>query len=190
MLAAEGLKDIIDMEQYPVGHYLNASQGGPFTYCRHGGWYECDMHAHYLCAKKIRSDDPWAMFDFVECANEQFGAVTEPANFPDPTVVRPLETCANKLKYNWTELSTCAKRDSPPLAIAAAKKGHERGIAFAPTVFVAGTEVSTMQGVDAKKVLAAICKAYTGKKPAGCKSVVEEKALSSTELQDSTCKIA
>jgi hypothetical protein len=162
------MKDIIDLQQTPVGHYLNETQGGPYMYCRHGGWYECELHAHYLCAKKMSNNDSYAMFDFVECANAAMGAQSDPGNFPLTTAVDVMKNCATKLKYNWEKLTECTKTDAQQLEIAAAAHGYNRGIHFAPTVFVSGKEVSGQTGVDIKAMLKTICDDYKGTKPAAC----------------------
>ena len=91
-------------------------------------------------------------------------------DFPDPSAVDTLKECATQLKYDWTKLSECTKTSAPALQNAVALIGSQRGVAFAPTVYVNGKEISTMQGVDINKMLAAICAAYKGEKPAGCKS--------------------
>lgn len=127
------------------------------------------------------------MFDFTECSNKALGAESDPSNFPLPSSLHVFENCAQQLKYNWTALTTCAHTDAEALQNAAAKTGNDRGIHFAPTVFVAGKEVSTMSGVDPKVLLAAVCKAYTGPKPAGCKNALEGDATQIVER--SACKI-
>ena len=56
------------------------------------------------------------------------------------------------------------------MEIAAAKHGSDRGIHFAPTVFVNGKTVSGNTGVDINAMLKTICSEYKGTKPAGCKA--------------------
>jgi hypothetical protein len=114
-------------------------------------------------------NDSFAMFAFVECANAKMGGGAS-GDFPDPSAVDTLKECATQLKYDWAKLSKCTKTDAPVLQNAVALAGSQRGVAFAPTVYVDGKEISTMQGVDINKMLAAICAAYKGEKPAGCKS--------------------
>ena len=67
------MRSIIDLVQYPVGHFLNASQGGPFTYCRHGGWPECELQAASLC---VRERFHIRIMVAVQALPERFGKVT------------------------------------------------------------------------------------------------------------------
>jgi hypothetical protein len=79
---------IVNLVQYPVGHYLNASEGGPFMYCRHGGWPECNSHGMFLCVRELLGGPsvPAAnkgMLDLGECVNDALGFAKDPATFPD-----------------------------------------------------------------------------------------------------------
>lgn len=168
----------MNLTQYPVGHYLNASQGGPFTYCRHGGWPECELQAAFLCAREQKGAE--AMFNLGECVNNALGFAKDPATFPDYDLATNdlVPTCAAKLGLKSDLLFRCAREQGPALQNLAAGEGALRGIRFAPSLFINGQQVSK----DTNKItLKQVCDAYTGKKPAACTNAgaeVEERQVS------------
>ena len=169
MLATPGIAAIVNLTQYPVGHYLNASLGGPFTYCRHGGWPECELQSAFLCAREQK--DAQAMFDLGECVNDALGFSEDPATFPDYDGATSdlVPACAKKLGLDEAALFRCAREQGPTLQNAAAGEGAKRGIRFAPTLFIDGK-----QQTATKITLRQICDAYTGPKPKACSGAEEE----------------
>ena len=116
MLQTPGIADIVNLTQYPVGHYLNASMGGPFTYCRHGGWPECELQSAFLCARVQKGAQ--AMFDLGECVNDALGFSRDPATFPDYTADNAkaantlVPACAAKLGLDEAALFRCAREQA------------------------------------------------------------------------------
>ena len=55
--------DIITLTQHPLAR-VNES----YAFCHHGGWYECEMQTHALCAGKLKPDEPLATYHYIDCA--------------------------------------------------------------------------------------------------------------------------
>ena len=157
MLAAEGVKNIVNLTQNPLAR-VNES----YAFCHHGGWYECDMQTHALCAKKLKPDDAFAMFEYIECNFGNLG--TKDA---DNT-----RLCAANATLDYEDLWKCATGfgpdSGPDMLLKSAQLADSLGVNSSPTVFINGKE---LQGVPtAPDLLKAICDAYTGAKPKGCTS--------------------
>ena len=152
ILQAVGVADIVNLTQYPIGR-VNDS----FAFCHHGGWYECDLETHALCARTLKPDDRWAMFNFIECS---FGNLN--VNDADNTRI-----CAQKIGLNYTDLWQCAigrspRASGPRMLLSSIAEATSRGVHSAPTIFLNGEQVGH------SLTLEQVCEAYTGPKPAGC----------------------
>ena len=172
VLSKPGIHAIVKIVQYPVGHYLNASQEGPFVYCRHGGWAECRLHSFFMCAKNqsVSEGPGFEMLDMIECINDQLGYNTDPGHFPTPKE-GAVEACAGKLRLDYDKLFACSRSDGLRLQTESAAEGAKRGIVAAPTLFVNG---KLIQGLDV--TLKMVCDAYTGAAPDACKNLAATEA--------------
>ena len=126
------MADIIDLHQYPVGHYLDSSKGGPFSYCRHGGWYECELQSNFLCAFKLGGNSSTVQFQFAECVNDQLGFKTDPGHFPRLDVKDALDTCATATNLDAQALWACAREEGPRMLDESFAEGDRRSIGAAP----------------------------------------------------------
>lgn len=154
ILQAEGVRDIVNLTQYPIGR-INDS----FAFCHHGGWYECDLQTHALCARALKPSDRWAMFNFVECSFANL-------NVDDVDSTRQ---CSQKVGLNYTDMWQCATGRSrlasgPRMLLSSIEEATARGVHSAPTVYLNGEQIGH------SITLELICDAYTGLKPAGCTS--------------------
>lgn len=152
ILSADGVADIVNLTQHPLAR-INDS----FAFCHHGGWYECDLQTHALCAGKILGkNDSFAMFKYVECNFDNLGVV-DADNTRD---------CAQKLFMDYKTLWHCSTgRGSSMgagLLLNSAQLADSLGVHSAPTVMLNG------KAVGHSLTLQAVCDAYTGPKPAGC----------------------
>ena len=165
VLSLPGMSDIIELVQYPIGHYL--PEYGGFTYCRHGGWYECELQSNFLCAREMSGNSSAVAFAFNECVNDQLGAVSDPGHFPRLDVKGALDTCAMSQHIDPQQLYACARERGPQLLDGTASEGNRRGVAFAPTEYINGKQMADYTNVT----LAAVCEAYKGaNKPPACSS--------------------
>ena len=148
VLSTPGIEAIVNLTQYPVGHYLNASAGGPFTYCRHGGWPECELQAAFLCAREQAGGK--TMFDLGECVNNALGFAKDPATFPDYDLASNdlLPKCARQLGIDEVALFHCARERGPALQNAAAAEGASsvRACAALPPRLGRRTETASRPG--------------------------------------------
>ena len=148
ILSAEGVADIVNLTQHPLAR-INDS----FAFCHHGGWYECDMQTHALCAGKMKPTEPYAMFNYVEC------------NF-DNLNVNDTRLCATNASLAYKDMWHCATgygpEAGPGLLLASARYASALGVHSAPTVLLEGKEVGH------SLTLRQVCDAYTGPKPKGC----------------------
>lgn len=155
MLAADGIKSIVNLTQHPLAR-VNES----YAFCHHGGWYECEMQTHALCSKQMLPSDPFAMYEYIEC---NFGNLGK----EDADNTR---LCAKNLTLAYPKLWDCATgygpKSGPGLLLASAQLADSMSVNMAPTVFINGKQQA---GVPQEKdLLKAICDAYTGVKPSGC----------------------
>ena len=171
ILAAEGVADIVNLTQHPLAR-INDS----FPFCHHGGWYECDLQTHALCAGKIGSNaSAFAMFDYVEC------------NFDNLHVDDADNTraCATKSSLDYTSLWQCAAGrgagSGQAMLLASAQLASSLGVHSAPTVMLNGKPAGH------SLTLEAVCDAYTGPKPAGCQQPAH--ILAAKSASGSTCHV-
>jgi hypothetical protein len=141
----------VNLVQHPLAR-INDSM----AFCHHGGWYECDLQTHALCAGKLNNISSYAMFDYVEC------------NFDNLHVDDADNTrlCAAKSSLDYTALWQCAAGRGPQsgngMLIASAQLAASLGINSAPTVMLDGKPAGH------SLTLQSVCDAYTGPKPKGC----------------------
>ena len=139
-----------------------------YAFCHHGGWYECDMQTHALCAKKLKPSDPFAMYEYIEC---NFGNLGK--NDADNT-----RLCAANATLDKDDMWKCATgygADSGPgMLLASAQLADEKKINLAPTVILDGKMLGhTLTLKD-------VCDAYTGPKPPGCNAADLEAQVATT----------
>ena len=130
ILAAEGVRDIVNLTQHPLAR-INDS----FAFCHHGGWYECDLQTHALCAGALQPSDRWATFDFIECS---FSNLQQ--HDADNT-----RLCAANASLAYKDMWSCAINggfgpgpSGPQLLLASAQLALNIGVNSAPTIFVNG----------------------------------------------------
>lgn len=172
-----------------MGHFLNSSQGGPFSYCRHGGWYECELQSNFLCARMLSNNSSMAQFDFAECVNDKLGFAADPGTFPQLDVKGALDDCAGASKLDTQALYACARETGPALLDASFAEGDARGIAFAPTLYINGVQLPSNKFTIS---VADICDAYTGSpKPAACAKPARAQATVDAALkqQQTRCRV-
>ena len=168
ILAAEGVKDIVELTQHPLAR-INES----FAFCHHGGWYECSLQTHALCAKKMKGDSGSAMFDFVECNFGNLGVNDADNN----------RLCASNASLAYSKLWSCATGygddSGPGMLLASAKLADQMGVHSAPSVYLNGKEMGHTLTLED------VCNAYTGTKPPGCKqpALAAKKASASMTCQ-------
>ena len=169
ILSAEGVKDIINMTQHPLAR-INES----YAFCHHGGWYECSMQTHALCAGKMLAK-PFGMFDYVECNFGNLGKKDADNN----------RLCAANASLPYESLWKCATGyggdSGPGLLLASAQLADDKGINLAPTIILNGKMIGH------QLTLKDVCDAYTGPKPKGCNQPAE--ALVSKVASGSTCHV-
>lgn len=158
------MKDIVNLTQHPLAR-INDS----FAFCHHGGWYECDMQTHALCAGALKAADRWATYDYIEC---NFGNLGK-------TDADNTRLCAANASLAYKDVWACAidggygtAPSGPKMLLASAQLALNLGVHSAPTVFVNGG--SSGHSLTLKQV----CDAYTGPKPKGC--LASEETLTST----------
>mmetsp|Transcript_12859 Transcript_12859/g.15273 ORF Transcript_12859/g.15273 Transcript_12859/m.15273 type:complete len:172 (+) Transcript_12859:64-579(+) len=149
-----GLAAIIDLTSVPCG---NVQKTGPGSYeCQHG-LEECRGNTLELCGihhyNTTRKDNIPAWFDFLVCIEKNHIGAGEP--------------CAKASGMNWTTLDTCWNGAEGKALFAAAYDKTEAlqpPHQFTPWVTVNGTP----QTKDPNHFAEAVCRAYTGPKPAAC----------------------
>jgi len=155
LFAAEGVADILNFTQHPLAR-VNES----YAFCHHGGWYECSMQTHALCAKMLKPADLFAMFDFVECNFGNLGT-------NDADNVR---LCASNASIAYSKMWECATgygaRSGPGMLLESANFADSLGVNMAPTVILNGVQIPGVPTFP--ELLKAVCDAYTGTKPPGC----------------------
>lgn len=174
MLAAEGLKDIVALSQHPLAR-VNDS----FAFCHHGGWYECAMQTHALCAKQLKPSEPFAMYDFIDCNFGNLGKKDADNN----------RLCTANASVAYDTMWSCATgygpKSGPGLLLESALLADKLHVHAAPTVFIDGKQLPGVpQPAD---LLKAVCDAYTGPKPTGCAhplptAVEEESAVTAAQV--------
>lgn len=143
------MKDILNFTMIPLGR-INDS----VAFCHHGGWYECDLETHQLCAGSMSPSNPWAMHDFAACSFNNFGS-----NDADNT-----RLCATNSSLDYKALWQCATGTARETLLQGIEYATSLGIHSAPSILLNG------QNVGNTLSLQQICAAYTGPKPAGCSS--------------------
>lgn len=158
------MKDIVNLTQHPLAR-VNDS----YAFCHHGGWYECDMQTHALCAGAMKPANRWATFEYVECNFANLGRADA-----DNT-----RLCAANASLAFKDVWSCAINggygpglSGPKMLLASAELADTLGVHSAPSVFVNGG--STGHSLSLKQV----CDAYTGPKPRGC--LADEETLTRT----------
>jgi len=149
----DGLRDILDIDEWFAGTVVNASAPGGFT-CHHGPG-ECVGNRILLCARNLTiATSKWGWWDLGVCMQTNY------TNIPDD-----VPACIKKVGLDWTPINNCASGPmgaallNQSIAVAAAHKVTET-----PTIFVDGTEY--VGGPN--NPLRLICSLYKGTKPAGC----------------------
>lgn len=153
MIQAQGLKDIIDLQEFFVGeNYGN----GQFS-CMHGPG-ECVGDQLSLCTNYYYNNTgDWKWWDFGVCLQgAQYESI--PAN---------AQACASKAGVDWTKISACQQGAlGTQLFADSIAYTNQLGIYATPTTIIAGKQYVG----GANNPLKVICDAYTGAKPAGCSS--------------------
>ena len=166
ILQAEGVRDILNFTQHPIGR-INDS----FAFCHHGGWYECSMQTHALCVRQMSPQDPWAMFDFVECNFGNLGVANADNN----------RDCVANTSLAYKDVFACATgygpTTGPGMLLESIELANSRDVHSAPTVFLNGVNVGHTLN------LTQICDAYTGAKPKGCSSGVVEELVEAKKIE-------
>jgi len=157
---------IMNVSIVPYGNAHMSQSGGVWKFtCQHGQ-RECDGNQIMTCGIGLQSFDFSKYFPFIACL-ERSG---------DPT--GRAQACATQTKQDWTAIQTCTKN----------KQGndwqHDMG---ARTEAVPGRNYVpwvTINGAHSKAAesncLSAVCNAYKGTKPPGCRGVEDPASDPST----------
>lgn len=182
LIHAEGVADIIDFNYSPNGNnYYTTSECGTSTsysvsvrqcfnekcgrdasdrpadcftgtlVTQHGAT-EGNVNRYLACAKGFESDTV-KYFDFVDCMESSYGQDVDGV----------AEACAKT--FDFSSLKACydgADGDAAQIAEAMATPSHQ-GVPY--------LEIDGKQG-ETQGILAQVCAAYTGSKPAGCPSAL------------------
>jgi len=172
ILSAEGVADIVNLTQHPLAR-VNDS----FAFCHHGGWYECSLQTHALCAKKLLPTKPFGMYEFIEC---NFGNLRK----HDADNNR---LCAKNASIPYEGLWSCATgygpSSGPGMLLESAQLADKLGINSAPTVLLDGKMIGHTL------TLKQVCDAYTGPKPEGCKQEEARLASKKAGKEVSVCRV-
>ena len=132
----------------------------PYAFCAHGGWYECSMQTHALCAKTLKPTKPFAMFEYIECNFANLGNFDADNN----------RLCAANASLAYEDVWKCATGYGPKsgegMLLEGALLADSLKVDAAPTAFVEGKEIPGVP--NATVLLKHVCDAYTGTKPPGC----------------------
>jgi len=122
-----------------------------------GDWYE-------LCTSLLNHDQ---LFPLVYCADQNYENI--PTN---------IGTCASNLGIKFDPITSCVNTNSKALLTTSIQQTNKLGISASPNLFVNGAclygSLDSCQNVDptSNQILQAICDAYTGTKPSGCKGTI------------------
>eukprot|EP01111_Echinosteliopsis_oligospora_P016731 TRINITY_DN704_c0_g1_i1.p1 TRINITY_DN704_c0_g1~~TRINITY_DN704_c0_g1_i1.p1 ORF type:complete len:203 (-),score=42.01 TRINITY_DN704_c0_g1_i1:119-727(-) len=153
VVSAEGLTDIIDLQEFFVG---TVEPGNTFQ-CFHGP-LECVGNKILLCATNLTtSANPLAWWNMGVCMQSNYTDIPNNA-----------ESCAASAGLNWNDIETCANGDlADELFTQSITVSNKYGIQETPTIYVNGKEYVG----GPKNPLGLICGLWTGTKPAGCSNV-------------------
>jgi interferon gamma-inducible protein 30 len=132
----------------------NARQAGGVITCQHGP-VECKMNTLQNCAIAHAAGNTSQWLPFIHCL-ETHG--TRQEQFVD--------ACAKAWAYDNMALTNCANGDEGKALDQAAFAATPADHTYVPWATVNGVNICTEAGCD--EVLAGVCKAYTGAKPAAC----------------------
>jgi len=179
---ASGVPEIMNFTFYPWGNaYYNTTKCGTDGFDKQAGMYcwikECGGHSP---ADGCFKGKKWCQHGDDECMADTIEACAI-KHYPDPATymkfmicfegdheakVSAAEGCAKSSGMDFSTINTCAtgaEADEVDALNAQATAQYGSGRLGTPWVVVNGV---ALQSPD--KLLASVCKAYTGTKPAGC----------------------
>jgi len=153
VMQAQGVRDIIDLTEYFVAYYYD----GSFS-CLHGPG-ECVGDLFLLCAYNLTHiTQPWAWWDLSVCMQAGQNYNNVPGN---------IEGCASSVGLNYNAINQCATGSlGTQLFIQSVDYCNSLGIDETPTSIINGQ----MYVGGSPNPLKAICSAYQGPLPPGCKN--------------------
>jgi len=122
-----------------------------------GDWIE-------LCTSQLNHDQ---LFPLVYCADQNYQNI--PAN---------IGACASSLGININPITNCVSANGKTLLTTSIQQTNNLGINASPNLLVNGVcmygSLDSCQNVDptTNQILQAVCAAYTGTQPAGCKAAL------------------